>query len=278
MSRKHVCPPQGAPSWMVTFGDLMSLLLVFFVLLFSVSEVKQQKIYEVVRSIRTYWQVDAPTAGFHIEQFDEVVQALAERAAELPDQKFGWSGKTSTDTENPFGEFTQVSQIKDSLRLDIEGRVLFDQGSAELKSQGRRIIERVRDRLLGYPNRIRIVGHASPEPLAAAAPYDHYDLGFMRAKAVMAVLVNEGGEKQGIRPERVEASSVGRNNPLAGVDMFDPVNRARIGARPGCGPWRRSMSRSDMSRDRARARGNTRVRSRSSAGERDPSSRRRTVP
>ena len=71
--KKKKKAPEGAPEWMVTFGDLMSLLLTFFVLLFSVSEIKQKKIYEMIRSIRIHWQVDAPTAGFHMEQFSDVV-------------------------------------------------------------------------------------------------------------------------------------------------------------------------------------------------------------
>ena len=53
----------GAPEWMVTFGDLMSLLLVFFVLLFSVSEVKDEKIYDVIKAIKTHWDIETPNAG-----------------------------------------------------------------------------------------------------------------------------------------------------------------------------------------------------------------------
>ena len=50
--RKPPAAMRGAPSWTVTFGDLMSLLLTFFVMLFSISEVKQNKVYELINPDR----------------------------------------------------------------------------------------------------------------------------------------------------------------------------------------------------------------------------------
>ena len=44
-------PEKGAPLWMVTFGDLMSLLLCFFVLLLSFSEIDAQKYKELAGSM-----------------------------------------------------------------------------------------------------------------------------------------------------------------------------------------------------------------------------------
>ena len=53
MARKKKPPPPGAPEWMVTFGDMMSLLLCFFVIIVSMSEVKQdQRFQKVIESIK----------------------------------------------------------------------------------------------------------------------------------------------------------------------------------------------------------------------------------
>ena len=72
----------GAPEWMVTFGDLMSLLLTFFVLLFSMSEIKEKKIYELIKSFANYFEIESPQAGMHLENFDSVRQ-LPSRAIAL---------------------------------------------------------------------------------------------------------------------------------------------------------------------------------------------------
>ena len=46
------CPPMGAPDWMVTYGDLMTLLLCFFVLLFSFSSLETKKFESLKESMR----------------------------------------------------------------------------------------------------------------------------------------------------------------------------------------------------------------------------------
>ena len=105
MSRKRPAKGEaGAPAWMVTFGDLMSLLLTFFILLFSVSEVKQKKIYEVFKSFRVHFDMEVPSMGYHIEPLSDVMGLLAEMALEMPDQKEGKEGKTKVEVENPLGE------------------------------------------------------------------------------------------------------------------------------------------------------------------------------
>ena len=56
--KRPVIVVEGAPEWMVTFGDLMSLLLTFFVLLFSISEIKSEKIFDVVVAFRSQFEID----------------------------------------------------------------------------------------------------------------------------------------------------------------------------------------------------------------------------
>ena len=49
---KKVECPSGAPAWMCTFADLMSLLMTFFVLLLSMASLDQQKLKEALGSLR----------------------------------------------------------------------------------------------------------------------------------------------------------------------------------------------------------------------------------
>ena len=50
-NRKPEDPPAGSPAWMATFSDLMNLLLCFFVLLFSMSTVDEEKYNQLVASM-----------------------------------------------------------------------------------------------------------------------------------------------------------------------------------------------------------------------------------
>lgn len=230
MSKKKKQPVlMGAPEWMVTFGDLMSLLLTFFVLLFSVSEIKDQKIYDLIRSFDNYFKIEAPTAGFHLENFDSIQNLLANLARSTPDRSEGNEGRTEEIIENPLGDDVSVCKVDDNLLLQIEGRVLFEEGSAEIKEDGRSLLSEIKQKLIGYPNLIRVVGHTSPVPLSSSSEYrDHFDLGYARAKAVRAILVSPGVEGNGIKSERIEVSSRGDQDLLPGVDPFDKADRARL--------------------------------------------------
>lgn len=220
---------EGAPEWMVTFGDLMSLLLTFFILLFSISEVKSQKIYEMFKSFRTHFNITSPTAGFHVEQLSDVLNLLSEMAIELPDQKEGKDGKTKVPVENPFGEHAEVVRIDNNLLISINGRVLFDEDRAQLKDAARMTLERVRESLRGYNTRIRVIGHANPKPLAPDSGFrDHMDLGYERARIVMEFLVADSASGTGIREKRMEISSRGRTDLIPELKLRSQEDRRKL--------------------------------------------------
>ncbi|MCA8959266.1 MAG: OmpA family protein [Planctomycetes bacterium] len=231
MSKKDERPivvVEGAPEWMVTFGDLMSLLLTFFILLFSISEVKQKKIYELVQSFRTQWRITAPQMGYHVEQLDEVVNMLSQMSLELPDQKEGTEGKAKP-VDHPFGEHADVVRIDDNLLISIAGSVLFQEHSAQLNDQAREVLARVRDKLRGPDTWIRVIGHANPTALPEGSAFrSHDELGLRRAEVVKEILVADSEEGPGIRPERVEISSRGRNDLIPEIDIHNPGERRKL--------------------------------------------------
>lgn len=232
MRRKKAAGPPiiaGAPEWMVTFGDLMSLLLTFFVLLFSVSEVKDKKIYDMIKSFENYFQIVAPNAGMHLMNLDSVQNFLSEVTRELPDQSEGHAGLTAEAVESPLGKDVSVATIDDNLVLQIEGSVLFDENSAAIREEGRELLGRIRGKLAGYPNLLKVVGHCSPLPLPEQSEFaDHMELGFRRAMGVRAVLMAPDEAGANIEAQRLEVATRGDQDRLPGVDPFDKAQRARL--------------------------------------------------
>ncbi|MEM7260801.1 MAG: flagellar motor protein MotB [Planctomycetota bacterium] len=227
-SERPVIVVEGAPEWMVTFGDLMSLLLTFFILLFSISEVKQKKIFEVVQSFRTQWKITAPQMGYHIEQFDEVVNLLSEASLELPDQKEGNEGKAKK-VDHPFGDHAEVVRVDDNLLISIAGAVLFDEYSAQLNDSARELLQSIRTRLRGPDTWIRVIGHANPTALPEGSSFrTHDELGYRRAETVKEFLTAEADDGPGIRSERVEVSSRGRNDLIPEIDIHNPAERRKL--------------------------------------------------
>ncbi len=132
--------------------------------------------------------------------------------------------------ENPLGEDVALTVVDDNLLLQIDGRCLFDPGSAAVKEKGRKVLMEIRGRLHGYPNLIRVIGHTSPLPLPKNSEFaDHQDLGYRRAKAVTAILTDQGEDvEKSIAPERIEICSRGDKDAMPDVDPFDAAERQRL--------------------------------------------------
>jgi len=211
----------GAPEWVVTFGDLMSLLLTFFVLLFSISEVKSDKVFDMIMSFRTEFDFDTDADGAHLLDFSEVVSLLSTLSRQLPGKSEGHQGMSDERIENPFGPHASIHRVKDDFHIDVEGSVLFPEGSTEIAPEGRELIARMSERLRGGYNRIRVVGSASP----GRSGTDELLLGFQRARAVQELLVR-GKDGEGVRPERIEIATRGTLEPLTLPELIDPERRA----------------------------------------------------
>ncbi len=219
----------GAPEWVVTFSDMMSLMLTFFILLFSVSEVKQDKIYDLSQAVAAHFDIDAITAGFLDEDLGLITEFMLELPSKAHDNSEGDGGTSAMSIENGLGEMVAVSKADDSLRMEIQGRVMFDEGSAEIEEIGRQLLGKLVEELTGGRTRIRVVGHASPLPLPASSAFEgHDELAFQRARVVASVLTAQHGAVPGIDPRRVELSSRGARDILPGVDLFDAKSRSSL--------------------------------------------------
>lgn len=80
--RKPEDPPAGSPLWMATFGDLMNLLLCFFVLLFSMSTIDAQKFEEIAASLSSSFSV-LPQGGSSVKNDGILVGSGASQLTEL---------------------------------------------------------------------------------------------------------------------------------------------------------------------------------------------------
>ena len=215
--KRPVIVVEGAPEWMVTFGDLMSLLLTFFVLLFSISEIKSEKIFDVVVAFRSQFEIDVDAESVLLD-FSDVTELLSSLSNQMPDRSEGHKGKSAQNVENPFGKHASIHRVKDDFHIDIEGSVLFAPGSSELEREGIELVEDIRRRLQGGYNRIRILVDPSP----TEGGIDETTLAFQRARAVYDVMTTEDG----VDPVRIEVGARGSGDPVQVREVIEPERRA----------------------------------------------------
>lgn len=192
---------RGAPAWVVTYGDMMSLLLCFFVILVAISEVKEEKFHKVMESIRQYLGYEGAPM---VEPGDASASSFREQISRVLNEQ-GSTDPQGAPVNSTLGQHVLVQTVEEGHKITIGGKVLFAEGEAELAVSAYAPLDRLVGLLKGYPNKLEIRGHTGIEKLPDDSGYeDLFDLAFARARAAQAYLV-----EQGIDPRRIRLYSGG---------------------------------------------------------------------
>ncbi len=206
--KKKKTAPTGAPEWVLTYGDMMSLLLCFFVILAALSEIKSEDRYKEV--IRSFQEAFGYIGGVGQVPTDDLPQTsllnkLLEAAREYEPNQIG-----DSEDEGVQGRVFRVTQVREGAEIVMGGRITFEADSAELKEEAAAAVRVVADKLRGHNTKIDIRGHSTNEPLPARGRFrDHVDLSYERARAVAEVLVAEG-----VNRNRIRIVAAGATEPL----------------------------------------------------------------
>ncbi len=204
-------PPIGIPEWVVTFGDMMSLLLTFFIMLVSMSEMKQDEKYQAVaESIEKQFghdrSTDSVSPGDHTPRQSAFrVLSTTGRAKKLDTHKGG------APTKAPVGENERVRIVRPGGNTAIGTVVFFEDGELELNEDAKVSLDEQVKLLSGKPQKIEVRGHTAQQlATQGAQPLDAMDLGYRRCRSVMLYLT----DKHGISPERIRLSTAGAGEPM----------------------------------------------------------------
>jgi len=211
----------GIPEWVVTFGDMMSLLLTFFIMLVSLSEVKEKERYQLMvdtlqRRLGHATAADITMRGTNQQRNDKIaVGALAGRAMRKDSMRGG------KKREAPEGDDVLVRISPFAKQTNSQLTVTFQRGGYTLSKAERQRIEDQKGMFGGKPHKIAIRGHTGPSEFSGAPDNDeHRDLSFRRARTVHLVLLEMGVEK-----DRMLLTSLGPTAPLSPDN--DPIERKK---------------------------------------------------
>jgi chemotaxis protein MotB len=245
MARKRESDEGGAPAWMATYGDLVTNMLVFFVLLFSMSTVDQNTFSEVAASL-SYTMVNLKggdsiidgTANsiiaFDFTKYDsEEAQAkrkekyvetaeemVVDSEAKLKDKELDDAKNNIRDIidEQGISDKVQVVEDKDFIMIRLEQEVFFESGSAEILPEGAEVLSFIAEALRGIENEIIVAGHTDNVPQTNKKYETNWELSTARATNVVRYLV----EVEGLDPALFTATGnseyrpVGDNNTAEG--------------------------------------------------------------
>ncbi|MCU0230509.1 MAG: OmpA family protein [Acidobacteria bacterium] len=200
-------PRRGAPAWMVTYGDVMSLLLCFFVMLLAFSTMERERFKVVSGYIRdafgteTERRATAPLSGATLF---ENPPAMTTRAKA---QIFEQAKAALRGLPPEWG--TEVTLEERGVRLRIDNGPLFRSGSAELEPVAGAPLARIADLIRSSGAWATVEGHSDNLPIRSATFPSNWELSAARAGAVVRFLV-----ARGLAPVRLEAVGRADTRPL----------------------------------------------------------------
>jgi len=203
----------GVDEWIVTYGDMVTLLLTFFILIVAMSTPDKKKIEQALKSI----QGALGTAGVTAE-----MAMMSEKKSEASFQNLGSQVKNLV-LEGNLQDVVDVKITERGIVLNMTGGVLFRAGSAGVERGVMPFLLELAQMLKKLPYKVLVEGHTddSPPPPQGSYP-SNWELSAARAAAIVRVLTREGG----VEPERFSATGYGEFRPLfAPTPQNRPKNR-----------------------------------------------------
>jgi len=220
MAKKKKKSPEGAPDWLLTYGDMMTLLFCFFVILVSMSEIKEdERFQDVMESIKRAFGYSGgagwvPGSVPPNNSFDMMKTQLIMRRWQL---QIGKSADEGIEGENP-----SVKTVREGLEYSFGGIVSFEEGKAQLLEKAKEQLAEFTKFFKGMNTKIRVRGHAATIPKERYQPFASLDdLSYARATAVKKFLVEKG-----ISDSRITVEACGDNEPI-NVQCYDEASRAQ---------------------------------------------------
>jgi chemotaxis protein MotB len=227
---KKKCPdcPECLPQWLAAFGDMMSLLVVFFVLLLSMSSMDAKKVSEAIGSLSGAMGVlDGGTQttvsnqqlqqAVPREKHDESIQSISKIRQAIEDANEMMQRRTDTAA-------ISLEDAQEGLVITLPSALLFKRGSAKITDEDTILFLKRIALIIGQlPNSMNILvnGYTDNQPPMKNSPYkDSWQLSSARALAVVKELVTDG-----VRADRLGAVGYGEYRPVTTNDT--PAGRER---------------------------------------------------
>ncbi|SDF29260.1 OmpA/MotB family protein [Sporolituus thermophilus] len=212
----------GMMRWLLTYADLITLLMVFFVVMYAMSSADQRKFNALKASLATALRTEGAGANLIFEYAGNrpFNQAINPEGAEKELEAFREIiNQVQQRVKDPQGVGFAVSER--GLTIRFLDSVLFDLGRADLRPDALPLLDAVAGALKQTDNYIRVEGHADNLPISTAQFPSNWELSAARSIAVTRYFI----DKHGLEPRRLSSLGYGEYRPL--YPNTSEANRAK---------------------------------------------------
>lgn len=204
--------------WLVSYADFITLLMVLFVVLYSMGQVNVEKYKQLAESMRTAFSVGGPA-----QVVDSQINSAGGTSEDGSSKPIVVPGipEGPTQSEEVAGQLTAMLSTQNlgnqvSVQTNIEGvlislseKLIFKDDQVDLPPEAFQVLDTIVGMLRPIENKVRLVGHTNNNPPTNPAYPTNWELSLARATSVAKYLINAG-----IAPERFIVSGQGEYAPV----------------------------------------------------------------
>lgn len=205
----------GHERWLVSYADFVTLLFGFFVVMYSVSQVSEQKYRVLSETLSSVFQgntsqpVQTPSVDDGNPQSQQGKTSGLSAQVNLVDTEV-----LARELEDALIHLVKPGQVRISateewVQIDLNANLLFDSASAEPKPEARTIFRQIAEKLAPFANQIEVSGHTDNLPIRTAKFHSNWELSSARAAAVVRLLADDG-----VDPRQLSAVGFGEYRPI----------------------------------------------------------------
>ncbi len=204
----------GALRWLLTYADMITLLMAFFIMMYSMSQLDLAKFHKLAASIRSGFGGTVQDGGGGESVISTmpgsggkplVIPELAAMASERAVSEF----KRYLESHGLSND-VRVTKTQGGMTVSIvTDKVLFASGQAEINNAGRDLLAELAKVLNKRPGGIRVEGHTDNLPISTHLYPSNWELSAARAAKVVRFLIN-----QGVKPGRLSATGFADSRPV----------------------------------------------------------------
>ena len=199
--RKEMRRRGRSPIWLTIYSDLMTNLMLFFLMLFGTSRMATDVQKTIYKTIRT--------------EFSREEDVFIKKEEEAIKKMIGYV------EERRLRGFATVKVSEQRVKIMLANPVLFDLGESELKPSAIPVLQQIAGLVKDIPNAVLVEGHTDDRPIIGGKFRSNWELSAARAFSVIRYFI----EEENIKPERLSAVGYGEHRPLYPNDTEE--NRAK---------------------------------------------------
>lgn len=212
--RKKKEDHESEERWLITYADMITLLMAFFLMMYSMSVLNVAKFRDLAVSVRSEFGTAAMTGGLGVmpgSGTDSDRPTIAPQGGKMDLVLAMGKMQEFIEEQGLQGEVEATIDERGLVFTILTDKALFARGQARLTEDTKRVVAEIGKLILGMPNPVVVEGHTCDLPIRTAAFPSNWELSTARATNVLRYL----GEKAGIEKGRLSASGYADSRPKA---------------------------------------------------------------